>query len=558
MLLPLPEVKRFFRLLYSLMNHVEADRRKGGKKGGGRVGTPYEKLAPQRRFSVHQRFAQDPSGHVERYLKDNPDRLGADDLAEIAAWKYAVSGRFIFYRQLKKHLIVLETTPRPRVFAIIGLSQPIEELVVGLPSLGECLLLPFGGAIICDGLISSQPILFGPAYRKSFEALYKAAKASRSIIETLGPAAKKPPKPRAKAGAALANLVSALRESLSRFRKERAELARFEDEAIPAFEQWLEKHLGRQREELALLNREIEELENALDILTFNEIPESCQTGSEAVEVALRMARSNGVEGSGEEGENEDEGFVSGPPDAMMEALFEVFMAEMRGIDVLDMDDVVAKKAFKEFRESFRHAEEGNRSAFERTLLGIEADRSEGNLKNVATAYRRVARLLHPDKGAEHDEETKDLWERLRSAKDALDLGTIERVEIEWLLIEGHVFEKPDLPKLKAFEKQLKADFADLKELREDLSTHPMWGCVGRKPPKSLARSLKAEINAEIRMLKFEKADLDARIDAFRRIKPGGRMPQPFVKAPSTPSPKKRTQRERSAEPNPDQMEFGF
>jgi len=554
MLLPLPEVKRFFRLLSSLMGHVDAAGRKGGKKG-----KPYDRLPTQSRFAIHQQFAQDPAGYVERYVLENPDRFEADDLAEIASWKDAVSGRLLFYRQFKKHLIVLETTANPRIFAVLGLSQPIEQLVGGiLPAIGQCLLLPYCGAIVCDGVISSKQIRFGSGIRRMFEATYKEAKAARAIIETLGHPPKKQAKPRAKAGAALANLVSALRESLSGFRKERAELARFEDETIPAFEQWMVKHLGRQREELAVLNREIDELMDALDILVFNEFPTSCRSGEEAVEAAMRMARSVGPDEVDEADAENGEASAAGPPEELIEALFDVFMTETRGIDPSAMDEAEAAKAFDEFRESCRHAQEGNHSAFKRTLLGIGADRSEENLKAVAKAYRRVAKLLHPDKGTEHDEETKELWERLRLAKEALDLGMIVRVEMEWFLIEGHSFGKPDLPRLKTFQKQLKADFAGLKSLRRNLETHPMWGCEGRTPPKSLARSLKASIAEEIRILKFEKADLETRIDAFRRTERVGRTRQSIKKISRIRPPKKKRKAEPTASSGTDQMEFEF
>lgn len=562
MLLSTEDAKDFFRLHASLIRFVQVQAHRSEKRKG--KPKALAKLSPDERFELHRRFAEDPEGYVAAYLEGNPDRLPAAELAEVAAWKRAVAGKLLFLRQLKKHFIVVEAGEDARVFGVWGLVEPIEDMLSQrLPVLGEGTLLPFRGKIVCDGLISAYRMLLGPGMRKNFEDLYRAAKRDGLVLTTFDAPPPAPVKRKATKRAtassgkktkadALRRLVASLRKRLGEFRKERAQLCRFEDETLPAFQAWLDQRFGKEREEVFRLREEIDDLQEALDRLDFGPRPR-CPAGADVVEAVLAEVRAQ----SGHGADDEEEDLLDEPPVELMEALFETYMEGARGVDLLSLDEKEVERAFEEFRETFRHAAEGNQAAFERSLLGIGADRSPGHVKAVNAAYRRVAKRLHPDKHADHDEETTELWETLRQAKAALDLAAIERVETEWRLLRGEAFVEGDEAGLKTLQGQLRLDFAELKALRRELETHPMWGRKEEKPPKDLERSIRSEILEELRDLRDWKQILELRLEGFRRRsarRPARKSAARKGKKPKA-APKDAPVRD---EAGPDQMEFGF
>lgn len=546
MLLPFEDAVDFFRLHASLMNFVL--RRSG--RGGKRRPKDYGRLPIPQRFEIHQRFSKDPTGFLDSYLKANPDRLPAAELAEIAAWKDAVGGRLIFFRQLSKHVVVIEATTNPRVFGVLGLTQPVEEIFQRpLPVMGDCCLLPFRGAIVCDGLISSYAVQFGAGIRRGFNETYQAAKKSGRVITSFGgppPASPKPEKQKSAARPAdpLKRLVSAVRRRLSDYRAQNEVLRRFEEEAIPAFEAWVDRTFAEERAEILRLCEEIDDLEETIHRLTLDPRPVGCAAEDvDAVLASVKRERES-LEDGGEPGAGSP--FHAGLPEEiedLLEESFRDFLTEMRGIDPGRMEEEAYEQAFAEFQETFRHAALGNRAAFERSLLGIGADRSDNNRKAVNAAYRRVAKRLHPDKHSKHDEETKEFWETLRNAREALDLESIERVETEWRLLREESFTKGDEAKLKRLQSQLRQDFQFLRDRRRDLETHPLWGLETTEPPKRIERQVRTELSLELGRLKVRKRLLEKRLEIPRRPE------TPRKKAKRTPGPKPAP---------PGQMEFEF
>lgn len=519
MLLPFDDAADFFRLLESLMRFVQRESSPRGRRGPRPK--PYEKQPPAKRFEIHERFAEDPARYVSAYLEANPDRLSEADLAEIAQWKDAVGGRFVFFRQLKKHLVAIETGESGRVFGILGLTQPLDEIVSQqFPALVETILMPFRGRIVCDGLISSFAIYIGPGLRRSLGETYRAAKDEGSILVSFDPpkapakatrAKRRAPQPAAR----FKGIVTRLRKRFHEIREERAKLRRFESEVVPFFETWLDTRFKKERDEVFRLAREIDELKSALASSVFGVAPE----GFDSVEAAIGYVLEHTAAGADvpecpdvpEDPEGPEDGaghFADGFPEEELEALFEEFLWEARGIPAEDLDEEDYQRAFAEFRESIEHARDGNRSAFESTLLSVGADRSKENLDAVNKAYRRLAKRLHPDKNPDHGEDVKELWEDLRKAKEALDLERIEAVEMEWRLISGDSFGSDEEARLKSFQARLRQESQRLRERREDLEDHPMWGLEARKPPKAVERQVRREIREELEYLRMTKEDL--------------------------------------------------
>jgi hypothetical protein len=567
MLLPPDDLPDYFRYLESLMRFVQRDMLPQGKKGP--KPKPYQKQPVQRRFEIHKHFGAEPGRIVAAYVEANPDRLSEAELAEIAAWKDAVAGRLVFFRQLKKHLIVIEADANPRVFGVLGLTQPFEDLVTQpFPAIVETMILPFRGHLVSDGLISTYSVFIGPGIRKGLEDSYRAAKATGAVLESFGPpktSAQAPPKKRAARKAPpnpLKGLVGRLRKRFREIRAERARLRQFENEVVPFFETWLNSRFKKERKEVLRLEEEIDELEATIADFRRGLLGEDEESAREAVEEILARAKSGkplnpkGAEGEGEEA---DEAPLEEPPEEFVRTLFDEFLWQARGVSSFELDEEEAERAYEEFRKSFEHVREGNRAAFERSLLSIGADRSKENLDAVNKAYRRLAKRLHPDKNPDHGEEAKELWERLRNAKEALDLASIESVEMEWRLLCNEEFAAEDEPRLRSFQEKLRAESGQLGDIRRDLMDHPMWGLEPRTPPKAVEQRIRAEILEELEELRDCREELIEELEALRQSKGGFsrrggvRFPFSFPFEPRTGPPRKKTRKESS-----DQMEFPF
>lgn len=122
-------------------------------------------------------------GHVEAYVKANPDCLTAADLAEVSAWQqHGVAGRFLALQERKDGCHFMSTEGPPAVYLVQGLTQPISELV---PCYVETRLLPWRGRIVTDGIIAPLMMHFGGNMRASFKQEAKEIIATRGLITTL-------------------------------------------------------------------------------------------------------------------------------------------------------------------------------------------------------------------------------------------------------------------------------------------------------------------------------------------------------------------------------------
>lgn len=550
MVLPPDDAKDFFRLLGSLMNFLLAPR---GKRKGTRPAADYKSLSIRERFELHGRFAADASREIDAYLSVNPDRLPASELAEIAAWKHVVRGKFLFFRQLKNHHVIIELSKKPRVLLAVGPTQPIEAILrQPLPAIGETNLFPFRGKIVCDGVISSPRVAIGNQLRKDYNEFYQNAKKHGKLVSELGlpsapgktPAAKKAATRKAapkKASNPLQRLVASVSKRLREYREERATLMKFENDVVPAFQSWVETRFKKEREEASALRNEIDDLQETIFRLNEGTVDgvDEVLAGVREEREAMETARAQGTP-------------MSPPPEEMMEAMFDEFLEQTRGLSPWDLDEEEYDEAYAGFRESFQHVADGNKAAFERSLMGLLTDRSPDHVKLVNSAYRRVAKMLHPDKHSEHDDETKELWELLREAKEVNDLETIERIEIEWRLLRSAAFTDDETPRLKQMQYQLREDFRDLGFLRERLTAHPMWGATSTKPTKAMERIVRADIAEEIRELHFLKKMMEARLEALQR-KPRTKPPRKALVKKKKSAPKK-----SSRKPGDDQLDFGF
>jgi hypothetical protein len=157
-------------------------------------------------------------GLRERFITVNPAGLDASDLAVVARWQDRRAGSFYIVRSLKKYTVFLSEEEPQRAYGVLGLSNPIEEMVrLPLPVYAQAVLLPFEDQIIYDGLLQSYAVVFGPGIRARLNTEYRNAREREGIITTLGPVtlAADPREVRTAALARNAKILQAFRQDLS-------------------------------------------------------------------------------------------------------------------------------------------------------------------------------------------------------------------------------------------------------------------------------------------------------------------------------------------------------
>jgi len=130
---------------------------------------------------------------IDSYVEENPQKLSADKLEIISAWKNFVQGDFLIERYLKRCAMFIENDT---VYGVLGLHQSVEDIIprYRLPMNVEAVLLPFKGKIIYDGLFQARNIFFGGGIKGDLKETYMRAKQNNRIIESFDTATKKSPK----------------------------------------------------------------------------------------------------------------------------------------------------------------------------------------------------------------------------------------------------------------------------------------------------------------------------------------------------------------------------
>ena len=136
-------------------------------------------LAPELRLEVRDALSA-KLDLIESFVDENPAHLSGDELDIVRSWRHLVAGRFCVFRELKKYTVFLTTTDPAIAYGVVGLSQPIEDIIGPyLPVLTQTVLLPFKGKIVYDGLITRYNITYGPGIRRSLNNSFKEAKLQR-------------------------------------------------------------------------------------------------------------------------------------------------------------------------------------------------------------------------------------------------------------------------------------------------------------------------------------------------------------------------------------------
>lgn len=179
------EAAKFFRLMWEVQFYV--NQRLKVVRGPKSV-EAYTKLSSQKKYKVRTALYQHPE-LLEAFVAENPAGLAPDDLGIVAAWKQAVVGKFYIDRFLKRYTLFISADPDERVYGVLSLYEPLEEVAPDwpLPIYVEAVLLPFKGRIVYDGVLLPYSITFGAGIRGDLNEIYQRAKRAGKIIESLEP-----------------------------------------------------------------------------------------------------------------------------------------------------------------------------------------------------------------------------------------------------------------------------------------------------------------------------------------------------------------------------------
>ena len=149
----------------------------------------YVQLSAEEKIEIRDKLYEDPS-LFDSFVAQNSTTFSDDELAVVRSWKNFVKGDFFVERHLKKHSIWIGDGSSPKVYAVIGLTESLSDVIHKsyLPFRVNGVLLPFHDRIIYDGLLRSYRIFFGSGIKADLRETYMAAKQNRRIIETLDPA----------------------------------------------------------------------------------------------------------------------------------------------------------------------------------------------------------------------------------------------------------------------------------------------------------------------------------------------------------------------------------
>jgi hypothetical protein len=183
MLLPTEEAAHFHSLYHSLLGFVCA--RIGGVDGIV-DGETFRQATTKHRGQARD-LLYDNIDSINAYIEENPDDFRELDLGIVLGWKRFLRGRFLVERDLRSYTVFLAQEDPPRAYGVLGLTTEILDIIPQpLPALVHAVLLPWKGRIVCDGLLGSYNVMFGPGVRRGTREAYKIAKAA-GIITSLDP-----------------------------------------------------------------------------------------------------------------------------------------------------------------------------------------------------------------------------------------------------------------------------------------------------------------------------------------------------------------------------------
>jgi hypothetical protein len=154
-----------------------------------------DKLTLQDKLSVRDAMYENLQ-LLDDFVNENPFNMLPEELMIVTNWKqHHLSGTFVIERHLQKGSIFIlsnqlqqsQELQLTRVYLVHGLETPVVQMIPKymLPQCVMCVLLPFKGKIVYDGLLKALPMNFGYSLTNSFREIYMRAKQQECIITSL-------------------------------------------------------------------------------------------------------------------------------------------------------------------------------------------------------------------------------------------------------------------------------------------------------------------------------------------------------------------------------------
>jgi hypothetical protein len=274
-------------------------------------------------------------------------------------------------------------------------------------------------------------------------------------------------------------------------------LKQFTEQDHPAFNQWIDEHLGDDRKALCQLLDDIDFHESVLDEAGFAfAMGHFCSLNAAIQAVRARMSKEPDDEPHPEEVPGRSP--LEDMPEWMADELLDEFLMETRGLDASDLDSEEYENVRAEFFDSLQHLADGNPAAFEKALHRIGSDRSETNLSAVKVVFRRLVKRLHPDHNGDLDEPEKALWNEAMTAYQSNNAAALETIEVRLALLRQEDLLPGQIPALRRYRDGLTDEVEYLADELRTARQHPAWEFSAKKKTESYTQKMRREFRHEI------------------------------------------------------------
>lgn len=182
MILTNEQAKQYYRLWIPLLDYVNRKYRIVKALYGmtSPEGLPISKVA-----LISQRLWENRE-IIDEYLALEGKGLNAEETALVGSWKRAVHGRFIVERHLQKGSVLI-CAENEEVYIVKGIYSTWREMMHGypMPQAVRTTLIPFGDAIIYDGVLAPYGVCFGKNASDELKAVYHKANKSGNLHYSL-------------------------------------------------------------------------------------------------------------------------------------------------------------------------------------------------------------------------------------------------------------------------------------------------------------------------------------------------------------------------------------
>lgn len=348
-------------------------------------------------------------------------------------------------------------------------------------------------------------------------------------------------------GSKTTDKVRALLEEISSLQsrqdEEAKKLERFTERDLPEFTAWLEENHSAKRKKLSEILNETEILQISFEEALYAYDNGKFRSEADAVVAAEKEVRREYEKLAKAEADSSSPGR---PPDAVIDALFESFLSEVKGLDPDELDGETYERYRADFSATFDHVREGDRAAFEKAILRLAAADTAEDKSAAKVVFRRLVRRLHPDQHPDFGEFEKALWNEAMICYELSDAEGLETIELRFQIHLREAFSPAQTPALRRYRDQLKSRWLDLENSLGESQLHPAWEFSLKRKTKALLKSMEREfegaiLEAEHRLRNLKSVFNEAKTRATRVRKV--RSPKKKTQSKKKPSAKKTTPR---------------